>query len=119
MSFDPDKLHLTKEQIMTIGDRLVEGWLRVKRPGYQRRVLIAKFAKWYVSRQRPEDIEQYYKDFLKEVFLIMQENSLNSDPALSMLKNLHEQKIKTKTTAPKRLEFSIDKALAYGAMQDD
>ncbi len=89
-SFDPDKLHLTKKQILAIGDELVKRWM-INPKANARMILLTKGAQ-LLARGYPDDaLEAYYKQFWTIAFEVMQQNAMQGDPALSVLKQVKNQ----------------------------
>lgn len=109
-AFDPDKLYLTKSQIMGIGDKLVERWKK-NETANRKMILIARGAKFIVSRYKAQEIETYYRDFWKEAYEIMYANVQAGMPELKVLKQVKEPEIISE------LDFSIKKVLSFGGMK--
>lgn len=89
--FDPDKLYLTKAQLSRIGDRLVAGWQRTGREGNTKLILMTRALQLIMKPISEENIQQYYKDFFREAFAVMQENALEM-PELKVLKQVQQAK---------------------------
>lgn len=115
--FDPDKLYLTKAQILSIGDKLKARW-RQNEQANRKMIWIATAAQFLIKRYSDKEIETYYKDFWKEAYEIMQQNALQGDPALKMLQQVSELRPEqTKTTSEKKpLDFV--KLLTAGGMPE-
>jgi hypothetical protein len=87
--FDPDKLYLTKAQIIRIGDKLIARWKKNETANYKM-IIITKAAQFLVKRYKDKEIETYYRHFWRESFEIMQENARAGDPALKILKQVRD-----------------------------
>lgn len=126
--YDPDKLYLTKEQIISVGDKLISRWQQ-NATANRKIILITRAAQWFARRYSEQEIEQYYKEFLIEVFEIMQQNALKGDPQLSTLNRVAEAraaaatqgpgaaKPKVITTTKKSAPLDFTKSLGFGAMR--
>lgn len=124
-AFDPDKLHLTKKQILAVGDELVKRWMA--NPKANARMIVITKGAQLLARSYPDAaLETYYKEFWKIAYEVMQQNAMQGDPALSMLKQVKEAPPKTPVERPiprtppavekKRLNFA--ELLGNGAMKD-
>lgn len=112
MSFDPDKLYLTKKQIIAIGDRLIARW-KQNPTANAKMIVITKGAQFLVKRTPEKDVAQYYKEFWSEAYEVMVQNALEGNKELNLLKQVKEKQ----PLAPKaKLDFT--KALNYGAMKE-
>jgi hypothetical protein len=49
-------------------------------------IIITKVAQFLVKRYKDKEIETYHRDFWREAFEIMQENTRADDPALKIVK---------------------------------
>ena len=108
--FDPDRLFLTKNQILAIGDKLIARW-KLNEKANLKMIMITKGAQFLVKRYKASEIETYYRDFWKEAYEIMYTNAQAGIPELKTLKQVHEPEIVSE------LDFNIKKMLSFGAMK--
>lgn len=108
-AFDPDKLYLTKAQLRKVGDKLIAGWTRTQRPGNIKLIWATKAIQLLMKPLSEETCQQYYKDFFKEAFEVMNENAKAGMPELALLKRVAEAK---QPEIVSELDFSIKKVLS-------
>jgi hypothetical protein len=60
--FDPDKLYLTKAQIIRIGDKLIARW-KENETANCKMIIITKATQFLVKRYKDKEIESYYATF--------------------------------------------------------
>ena len=107
--FDVDKLYLTKPQLHRIGDKLIAGWTKTGRPGNLKLIYMTKAIQFLMKNIPEEACQQYYKDFFREAFAVMQDNALSGMPELKQLKEIKD---KQDEKIISELDFSIKKVLA-------
>ena len=115
--FDPDKCYLSIDQITEMGDVLIKRW-ETSPVANKKWILFVKGAKWFVKRQNPKDVENYYKETAKLMFFMMLKNARAADKTLSMLPEPEPpEPVYCKPASPK-LDTDWIKSFRHGGMKE-
>jgi len=109
--FDPDKLYMTKSQILGIGSELIKDWKK-NEAANRKIIFITRAAQFIVGRYKAEEIEAYYKAFWKKAYEVMYNNMKAGMPELKLLKEVSKE-----PQIVSELDFSIKKLLSFGGMK--
>lgn len=82
--FNPDKCYLTKQDILGIGDTLIDRW-NADSKSNRKMIIIAKGLQFLLKHSPASAVEQYYREAFKMVYFVMQKNARAGDETLSKL----------------------------------
>lgn len=82
--FDPDQCYLSHEQILEVGDVLIERWKKDPKSNWKM-INIVRGIKFLLRHSPHDQVEQYYRESFKIVYWMMQKNAQAGDPTLQKL----------------------------------